>query len=60
MGINIFQDKTKSVPKSSTNVVRVSMTEDEIVARRESMPKADSSPANIAHVSNRGGEGGGA
>jgi hypothetical protein len=55
MGINIFQDKTKSVPKSSTNIVRVSMTEDEIVARKESMPKADTSAANIAHVANRGG-----
>ena len=60
MGINIFQDKTKSVPKSSANIVRVSMTEDEIVARKESMPKADISKADIVHVANQGGEGGGA
>jgi len=58
--MNIFQDKTRSVPKSSTNIVRVSMTEDEIVARKENMPKAETSRADIAHVPNRGGEGGGA
>lgn len=58
--VNIFQDKTKSIPKSSSNIVRVSMTEDEIVARKESMPKYESSKADIAHVANRGGEGGGA
>ena len=57
--VNIFQDKTKSVPKSSANIVRVSMTEDEIIARKEHMPKADTSQANIEHVPNRGGEGGG-
>ena len=60
MGINIFQDKTKSIPKGSSNIVRVMMTEDELVARKESMPKAASSKADIAHLANRGGEGGGA
>lgn len=59
MPINIFQDKTKSIPKSSANIVRVSMTEDEIVARKESMPKADSSNASIVHVANQGSNSGG-
>ena len=59
MSINIFEDKTRSVPKSSPNIVRVSMTEDEIVARKESMPKAETNPSTIVHVPNQGGEGGG-
>lgn len=59
MGINIFQDKTKSIPKSSSNIVRVMMTEDEIVARKESMPKYDSSKADIVHVPSKGSDGGG-
>lgn len=53
--VNIFQDSTKSVPKSSANIVRVSMTEDEISGRKDHMPKADSSEANVEHVPNRGG-----
>ena len=59
MGINLFQDKTKSIPKSSANIVRVSMKEDEIVARLGSMPKYDSSKADVAHVTSRGTDGGG-
>ena len=59
MGINLF-DKTKSIPKTSSNIVRVSMQEDELVARKSSMPKADTSQANVVHVPNRGSEAGGA
>jgi len=59
MAINIFQDNTKSIPKSSPNIVRVSMTENEIAGRKDHMPKAESSKADIMHVSNSGGEGGG-
>ena len=59
MGIDIFQDKTRSIPRGSENVVRVTMTEDELVARKGSMPKADSSKANVEHVPNRGGNSGG-
>lgn len=55
MGLNIFQDSTKSVPKSSSNIVRVLMTEDEIIARKDHMPKAETSEASIEHVPNRGG-----
>lgn len=57
--VNIFQDKTKSVPKSSSNIVRVTMTESEIAGRKDHMPKADSSLANVEHVPNRGGASGG-
>lgn len=57
--VNIFQDNTKSVPKSSANVVRVTMTESEIAGRKDHMPKADTSEANIVHVANSGGKSGG-
>jgi hypothetical protein len=57
--MNIFQDKTKSIPKGSENIIRVSMTQDDLVARKETMPKAETSRASIEHVPNRGGEGGG-
>ena len=53
--VNIFQDPTKSVPKSSTNIVRVSMTQDEISGRKDHMPAADESPASVEHIPNRGG-----
>lgn len=59
MGINIFQDKTRSVPKGSENIVRVAMTQDELVARKDSMPKAENSRASIEHVPSRGGNSGG-
>lgn len=56
--VNIFQDNTKSIPKKSANIVRVSMTESEIAGRKDHMPKADESEANIVHVPNAtGGKG---
>ncbi len=57
--MDIFQDKTRSVPKSSDNIVRVTMTQDELVARKDSMPKAEQSRASVEHVPNRGGNSGG-
>ena len=42
MAINIFQDPTKSIPKKSQNIVRVSMDEIEIGGRKDCLPKADS------------------
>ena len=57
--VDIFQDKTRSIPRGSENIVRVLMTEDELVARKSSMPKADSSKASVEHVPNRGGNSGG-
>lgn len=57
--MDIFQDKTRSVPKGSENIVRVSMTQDDLVARKETMPKAETSRASIEHVPNRGGNSGG-
>ena len=57
--MDIFQEKTRSIPKGSENIVRVTMTEDELVARKSSMPKADTSRASIEHVPNRGGNSGG-
>lgn len=54
--VNLFQDGTKSVPKSSQNIVRVPMTQDELTGRKDHMPAADPSEATIAHVPNRGGK----
>ena len=54
--VNIFQDNTKSVPKSSPNIVRVAMTESEIAGRKDHLPKADPSEAIISHVANNGGK----
>lgn len=53
--MTIFQNNTKSVPKKSANIVRVSMTENEIAGRKDHMPKADTSEASVEHVPNRGG-----
>lgn len=52
--MNIFQDQTRSLPKKSENIVRVSMTENEIAGRKDHMPKADTSEASIVHVANSG------
>lgn len=57
--MDIFQDKTRSIPKGSENIVRVTMTQDDLVARKETMPKAEQSRASIEHVPNRGGNSGG-
>ena len=53
--MNIFQDPTKSIPKSDSQIVRVSMTENEIAGRKDHMPA--SSPASdmaLKHVPNAG------
>lgn len=52
--VNIFQDSTKAVPKSSPNIERVTMTEADISARKDHMPVADKSNADLVHVANSG------
>lgn len=53
--VDIFQNSTKSVPKKSENIVRVSMTESEIAGRKDHMPKADENVGSIEHVPNATG-----
>lgn len=54
--VNIFQNNTKTLPKKSANIVRVSMDELEIGGRKGHLPKADENDATIAHVPNQGKE----
>lgn len=52
--VNIFKDETKSIPKKSANIVRVAMDQNEIAGRKDHLPKADPSEADIVHVANQG------
>lgn len=51
---NLFQDSTKQMPKSDSQIVRVSMKENEIAGRTDHLPNMDkSSDLSISHVPNR-------
>jgi hypothetical protein len=53
--VNIFQNDTKSLPKSDSQIVRVSMKENEIAARKDHVPTpSKSSTTAIQHVPNAG------
>ena len=55
---NIFQDSTKSIPKSDKQIVRVRMTDMDIAARKDHMPKdTKSGDMDIQHVPNAGTRG---
>jgi hypothetical protein len=55
MPVNIFQDSTKSLPKQDSQIVRVSMKENEIGARTGHIPSpSQSSVTAISHVPNAG------
>lgn len=51
---NIFQDPTKSVPKSDEQIVRVNMEELEIGGRKSHLPANSKNEAAITHVPNAG------
>ena len=52
---NIFQDSTKSVPKSDEQIVRVNMEEIEIGGRKSHLPaQAKSGVLGVSHVGNAG------
>jgi hypothetical protein len=51
MATNIWQDNTKTVPKSSTEILRVDMHHSEIGARASHLPKGAGKNTNsIKHV----------
>lgn len=53
--MNIFQDPTKSVPKSDEQIVRVDMEQLDIGGRKSHLPAASrSSDMSISHVPNAG------
>lgn len=58
MMANIFQDRTKSVPKSDEQIVRVDMEQLDIGGRKSHLPAQDkSSDMTISHVPNAGSKG---
>jgi hypothetical protein len=55
MAVNIFQDSTKTVPKSDSQIVRVDMEQQEIGGRKSHLPNQMKSPAmSVSHVPNAG------
>jgi hypothetical protein len=55
MAVNIFQDSTKSVPKSDSQIVRVDMETQEIGGRKSNLPpQSKSSDMTIVHVASQG------
>lgn len=52
---NIFQDNTKSIPKSDAQIVRVDMEQQDIGGRKSNLPSAGKSgDMSISHVPNSG------
>ena len=55
---NIFQDSTKSVPKSDEQIVRVDMEQIDIGGRKSHLPAGEKSAGMaIDHVPNAGSKG---
>ncbi len=53
--MNIFQDPTKSIPKSDPQIVRVDMEQQDIGGRKSHLPADMKSDAmSITHVPNAG------
>jgi hypothetical protein len=52
--VNIFQDPTKVAPKQDSQIVRVSMEENQIAGRKDHMPSNEKSVNAISHVPNSG------
>ena len=53
--VNIFQNQTKSIPKSGEQIVRVDMEQIDIQGRKSHLPQTMKSGAlNINHVPNAG------
>jgi hypothetical protein len=51
--VNIFQNSTKTVPKSDEQIVRIDFTESQIAGRKSHLPTpAQSGDLSISHVPN--------
>jgi len=56
--VNIFQNSTKSIPKSDPQIERVNMESIDIGGRKSHLPKQDKSEAlALQHVPNAGSSG---
>ena len=57
MASNIFQDNTKSLPKSDAQIVRVGMKQNEIAGRTDHVPAPSmGKDMAIQHVPNAGSQ----
>ena len=55
MAINLFENSTKTLPKSDDQIVRVDMEQIDIGGRKSHLPSQDkSSVLPISHVPNKG------
>ena len=53
--MNIFQDPTRKVPTSDSQIVRVDMEQQEIGGRKSSLPASSKSPdMTISHTPSKG------
>jgi len=54
MSVNVFQNPTKAIPKSDSQIVRISMKENEVAGRTDHIPSGDKSDKlSIEHVPNK-------
>lgn len=55
MGVDLFRNPAKSIPKSDSQICRVDMEQDEIQGRKSHLPAQQMSPEmTISHVPNAG------
>lgn len=52
--MDIFQNKTKTVPKKDDQIIRVDFEQMEIAGRKDHMPNNKKNDMNIVHVPNEG------
>jgi hypothetical protein len=57
MSNRIFQDPTKTMPKKDSQIVRVSMEQNEIAGRKDHIPAGKATDMAISHVPNAGSGG---
>ena len=57
MGVNIFQNSTKTVPKSDNQIIRVDMEQQDIGGRKSHLPAQSKNDMVIDHVPNAGTKG---
>lgn len=56
--VDVFQNNTKSMPKSDPQIVRVDMDQADIGGRKSSLPGQDRSDVlSVSHVPNAGSSG---
>lgn len=57
MPTNIFQDPSKTIPKSDSQIVRVPLDTMDIGGRKEHLPASSKNDMSISHVPNQGSKG---